>query len=284
LYIDYLDAKSTATTVLGTTTEFMESLSSTAFVGGYIINTDLTLNGNLYVSCNISLDSTLTLNDTLIVTNGCTFQSSVNINSDLVVEGTTVIEDDLYVSNSVQATEYVSVSDERIKTNVHTVSFENAKSIIENLRIKEYQFKTETGTGTGGGTRIGLVAQDLLQLPQLNNFVKHTKKEYTIQVEKEIIWDQEKNCYYLLDHKFNLEDTLVDNSGNCYRVTEILNKDEFMTATASVQGTYSIFIKEQRVQNLLNINYPEILNMSLVCIQELLVYTDKIMKKFGIDP
>jgi hypothetical protein len=264
LYLDYLKGRAASSNVLGTIDDFMLSSYNSVYASGTPVNYDVSIIGSASIKCNLYVGSNITT-PLLDVIGIATLNGDVNANSNLLVSGTAIIDNSLYVSNSVQATEFISASDERIKTNIHEMSFKAAREIVENLKIKSYEIE-----GVDHTRRCGVVAQDLLMLEQLQPFLKKTK--VVMKVNKESVWDEEKECHTLKCNRFCLSDTLIINNQS-YKVNAILNEDDFQLIPLLPSN---LLVTERHIDDFLSVNYPELLNSSIVCIQELLRRREKI--------
>ena len=235
-YMDYV--------IIGKT---LQVLNDSSFSNNMYINSNLIVNSNVNINGNLVVNVDTNLNNTLQVVNNVSFSNNLNVN------------------NIITATEYLTLSDYRIKKVINNYDIRDARNIITNIDVKEYKVLNNRRKS------IGIIAQELELLRQ---DIIHTAPNYKILINQyaELVSD----CKYLLEgHNFSLNDTILysaDTEDSEYIIESKINyvKGDLFTLT---NATYDkIFIRERIISNFKSINYTELLMMCICCIQDLYNY------------
>lgn len=253
------------------------------------------VNGNASLS-NITNIEYLIVDKTLQVANFASFSNNVcmtsnlKINNSLQVKNAVSLSNNLNVALNVTATEFISLSDNRIKNNIKNISVKKAKDILTNMNVKEYNIQNNKKK------HFGLIAQEV---EQLTDEIVTTIDSYRLQINKYIIRDID-NIYKISPDIILLENEIIvysfyeNSTVNKYiGIIKNVNNDTFTLERLNYNERIDsideklnfikhdqIFIHERIINNFKSINYTEIIMLCVTCIQDIYKNMDIIEKSF----
>ncbi len=247
------------------------------------VTSNVTFSNDLQINSNLSVLNNVIINNNLNVGKDVTFSNNLQINSNLTVllEGkfnSLQVKDDvafsnnLIVTNNIWATEFITVSDNRLKTNITDLDIIKSKKILQNIQVKEYDLYNSKKK------HIGIIAQDL---EIINNQLVRTLDKYKINLYKYLDRDFEykfsENKYiYFMPIKLLSEGDIItytyDNENNKeYKGTvNIIDDNRFIINNEiNIEKHQKIFIIDRTVINFKAINYEELTMLCISCIQDI---------------
>lgn len=220
---------------------------------------NVTINSNLYANNNVEIKGTLQVVDKVSLSNDVRFLKTLQ-----VVDNVS-FSNNLNVSNIVTATEYITVSDCRIKNNIRDLDTEKAKQIVKNIKVKEYNILNNKNKS------FGIIAQDLEKITK--NLVKITDS-YNIQINQNINYNS-NNKKYTSDYVFSNGDIIKYSLGNCIiKIGIIYNYEanffQILDKISNIEVISNIiYIYERTINDFRSINYMEIIMLCVSCIQDI---------------
>lgn len=97
--------------------------------------------------------------DSTVVSGDININGNVKASSNITSNGNITTNGDIHIGNSVYATNVYASSDRRLKENIKSAEI-NCSKIIEDLQIKEFNFKTDEDKKVA----VGAIAQELKEI------------------------------------------------------------------------------------------------------------------------
>jgi predicted acyltransferase (DUF342 family) len=266
--------------------------NSLQVVNDAVFSNNLTVNNDLTVNKNLNIKGSVVLNDYVTVSNLTVINKSIL--NDLQVTNDVSFSNNLLVTNNITATEYITLSDYRIKKNIKNFDKEKAKIIINNLKVKEYDFinnshkknitqnTVDTLTSQPQERKnIGLIAQEV---ELLTNLLVRNCDNYIIKINKYV--NKIDTNKYSMDDKLLASGDVIsysyyeDEEQNKYRgVITYTDKNSFVLEKIENDLNElhpNIYIHERIINNFKSINYTEIIMLCVLCIQDINKRLDKL--------
>jgi predicted acyltransferase (DUF342 family) len=266
--------------------------NSLQVVNDAVFSNNLTVNNDLTVNKNLNIKGSVVLNDYVTVSNLTVINKSML--NDLQVTNDVSFSNNLLVTNNITATEYITLSDYRIKKNIKNFDKEKAKIIINNLKVKEYDFinnshkknitqnTVDTLTSQPQERKnIGLIAQEV---ELLTNLLVRNCDNYIIKINKYV--NKIDTNKYSMDDKLLASGDVIsysyyeDEEQNKYRgVITYTDKNSFVLEKIENDLNElhpNIYIHERIINNFKSINYTEIIMLCVLCIQDINKRLDKL--------
>ncbi len=251
-----------------------------------VIN-DSTFSNNVRINSNLLVVNNLFVDNNLNVVNSSTFSNNVQINSNLTVinngkfntlqvTNDASFSNNLIVSNNIIATEFITVSDYRIKKNITNLDYKKSREIIQKINIKEYEILNSKIKN------IGIIAQDLEVITNqlVRNIDNYTIKLYKF-IYKEINNDDFNKNIYIMPSKLLTEGDIItysynnddENSEKYMGIVSLIDENKFIlknlkNSNKKIEHS-KIFIIDRNISNFKSINYSEITMLCVSCIQDI---------------
>jgi UDP-3-O-[3-hydroxymyristoyl] glucosamine N-acyltransferase len=248
--------------------------NSLQVINDAVFSNNLTVNKNLNIKGNVVLNGNVTISNLTVLDR--------SILNDLQVIKDVSFSNNLLVSKNIIATEYITLSDYRIKKNIKNFDKEEAKILINNLNVKEYDFINQINDKKN----IGLIAQEV---ELLTNLLVRNSDNYIIKINKYVNKIDSKK--YSMDDKLLSSGDIIlysyneNEEQNKYRgVITFTDKNSFILEKIEndLNEDYSnIYIHERIINNFKSINYTEIIMLCVSCIQDINKRLDKIEDKIS---
>ena len=261
-----------------------------------IFNDDVTFKNNISVNSNLSVDGAFYLNNKAVMSNSVKILNSLEVSDDvtiydsLKVSNMLQVSNDVYLSNNlnvaktITATEYITLSDKRLKNNICNYDLQKAKHIINNLVVKEYNLLDSKETS------VGLIAQDVEQIS--NNFL-NIVDNYDIDLDNKSIYLRllnANNKQIYINNGFNDGDILtysyisnhleVGASNTIYKgkISGLSSNAIFLEPLNQLQIPVHdmIVVKTRTITKVKAVNYMELMMLSICCLQDLTKRIEKI--------
>jgi UDP-3-O-[3-hydroxymyristoyl] glucosamine N-acyltransferase len=246
-----------------------------------------TFSNNVQINSNLIILNNLFVDNSLNVSNSSTFSNDVQINSNLKVlnlgqfntlqvSGDVAFSNNLIVSNNIIATEFISISDYRIKNNITDLDYNKSRELLKKINIKEYQiFNSKI-------KNIGIIAQELELITNqlIRNIDNYTIKLYTVcYVNKDMNY-YDSICYNMPSTLLSEGDTITYYYNEDYNennednknigIVSLIDKKTFTLNNKNNKKEHSyIYIIDRTINNFKSINYSEVTMLCVSCIQDI---------------
>jgi hypothetical protein len=171
----------------------------------------------------------------------------------------------LSAQHAVKASQFIALSDRRVKTNIIDADPDDLVRSIHNLRVKTWSYKD--GFHHGTRTRLGFIAQDVPSA--LSKFAITTHADFVPDIFKHATLTRGKCTYFLRDHGLVKGDIIrfcTDSSSEKATVLDVIDPDTF---TLDTESTDSIFVYGKFVTDVMSIDYDSIVAALVTSHQEL---------------
>jgi hypothetical protein len=239
-------------------------------------------NNNIQINSNIILLSNLWIGNNLNIVNDSSFSNNVIMSSNLTVLKTgyfdslqittnVSISNNLTVSSNILASEFITLSDRRIKKNIEDLKVDKAKYLINKMNVKEYNLLNSNKKN------IGLIAQDI---EPFTNQLINKLDNYTININQNV--DKIVNNVYKMPLNLLSDGDIIiysnnedDKYDNYTGIVSLIGEDKFSIKNINENvdimelDNTQIYIKDRIILNFKSINYIEIIMLCVSCIQDI---------------
>lgn len=223
----------------------------------------LTMSSNVNVTGNLSISGGLNTG-TMVINNGFSstpassyayFTMGAN-GAQTGVSNTAPLLTSLSAQHAIQASQFIALSDARVKTNITGAGIEALAQTIQKLPVKTWAYKDTVQHGEGG--RLGFIAQDILHTP-LSRFVIAKHADFIPDIFRHATLSQGKHTYSLAAHGLVKGDKIRYCTSTTTRtafVLDVVSPDIFTLDTSESEP--SLFVYGKFASDVMSIDYDAI--------------------------
>jgi hypothetical protein len=236
---------------------------------------NVTVDGTLTVHEDTVLDSKLAVQDdtvigqTLEVGKTSTFNNPVTINT--LDDPTSTA---LVVNGDVQANRFHMTSDKRVKADIAPVTRPRAKDIINSLRVNSYKLLT---AAHDDHAQYGLIGQEVEAVDP--SLTRRDRRTFPVDIKAHVVSvqmddeDTDSTLQYIYASKHHLHESetlVIDNGGEKVqaKVIKVLSEDKFLVDVL-LDHTLPTRIVTRIIHDFISVDYLQLVNLLVVCVQEL---------------
>jgi acetyltransferase-like isoleucine patch superfamily enzyme len=201
----------------------------------------------------------LTIDQSLFVNSNVTIASNVEIGGDVSIykNGT--------VSGTLTADEFFTSSDERIKTQIVNAEVSDALNFLNQMAVKTYKLMTPESSHE---TVYGMIGQELAKIK--SSLVKVSDRYIPLNLDADVI---SMSYLRVKEHKLEIGDEVTICQGmNVIKTTVQYTPtpDTFFVASPELLPSQEkTVLYGKRIRNFHSVDYIQIINLLIVCIQDL---------------
>ena len=217
-----------------------------------VINSDVKMNSIVIDGSYVT--GTMVLNDSFISTPASAFAYFSNGSAGPRTGSATPtpISTSLSAQHAIQASQFIALSDARVKTTIRDADGERLTRAITNLPVKTWTYKDTIEKGNQ--ERLGFVAQDVPEMLARHAIVKHA--DFIPNIFRHAIIDPETAVYTLEDHGLQKGDTIrfsTESTTDAEEISDVPTPDTFTVASGSVGAR--IFVYGKHTNDIMSIDY-----------------------------
>ena len=224
----------------------------------------LTMSSNVNVTGNLLISGSLNTG-TMVINNGFSstpassyayFTMGVNDGAQTGVSNTAPLLTSLSAQYAIQASQFIALSDARVKTNIADTEIETLAQIIQDLPVKTWAYKDTVQHGEG--VRLGFIAQDILPTT-LSQFAIAKHADFIPDIFRHAVLSQGKHTYSLAAHRLVKGDKIRYCTSTTTRtafVLDVVSPDIFTLDTSESEP--SLFVYGKFASDIMSIDYDAI--------------------------
>ena len=217
----------------------------------------LTMSSNLSVTGNLAISGGMVINNGFSTTPASSYAyfTMGSTGAETGVSNTAPLLTSLSAQYAIQASQFIALSDARVKTHIDAVDTEALAQAIQQLPVKTWSYKDTVQHGEG--VRLGFIAQDLLPTG-LSRFAIARHADFTPDIFQHATLSRGKCTYSLAGHGLVKGDMIryctATMTGNA-TVIDVVSDDTF---TLDKGSEPSIFVYGKYASDIMSIDYDAI--------------------------